>query len=234
MRIVCLISWFEEKPAWLAGLVASMKGTADHVVAVDGAYALYPRSRARSESAQAEAIRETARGLGMGCTIHEPPHAWVGNEVEKRDFMFRLGEQVTEPDDWYFVMDGDELLTETGRDLHAACAEATRDAGEVTMWQLREHAEPHERPYVTDLTETQTIRVMFRAIRGLRVKDRHYHYVTPDGRYLWGDGGTMAEAEDFSSVRIQHRNKSRDLWRAKDARTYYDTRDSLGVEALTR
>jgi hypothetical protein len=233
VQIVALLSWYDERPSWLAGLTASLAGMADHIIAVDGAYGLYPQGKGGSPAEQAEAIRETARGVGMGCTIHEPRHAWPGNEVEKRDFMFRAGEQITDPDDWYFIIDGDELVTDAGLDLHAECGHSSHDAAEVTMWQYREHAEPHERPFSTALVEESAIRIIFRAIRGLAVRGKHYIYVTPDGRHLWGDGcESMAPASNFQAVRVQHRNKSRDLWRAKAGKGYYEIRDRLNVEGL--
>jgi len=233
MRVVALCSWYDEKPSHLAGLVASLSGVADHIVAVDGAYALYPRGRAHSPSGQADTIRETARSLGIGCTIHEPQITWQGQEVEKRNFMFHLAERMTTNDDWYLILDGDSLVTQVGYSLRDVLAQTEHDVAEVTMWRYREHFEPHERPFVTDAIEETPFRSMFRAIRGLSVVGRHYHYLTPDGRFLWGDGN-VTPALSLPAMRLQHRNEARDLWRAKAAKTYYDTRDKLGVEGLTR
>jgi hypothetical protein len=230
--MICgLLSWYQEKPGWLAATVASMQPFCDHIVAVDGAYFLYPGGRAHSGTDQAEAIRETARSLNMGCTIHEPQKRWAGNETEKRSTMFRLGECATTSEDWYFVIDGDEVVTDTGGDLRARVAEARRDVGEVTLWKHRDLYHPSERPFVTPLVESQTIRVMFRAIRGLSVVGNHYTYVTPDGRFLWGKEN-LEPAEDFTTVRLEHRNGQRDLWRAKESRDYYATRDDLNIEGL--
>lgn len=234
-RIIGLISWYDERPDWLAGLVASLSKCADHVVAVDGAYFLYPEGRRVSTSGQAEAIRETARSLDMGCTIHEPQRVWAGNEVEKRQALFTLGEAVSEPEDWYFHIDGDELVTDVGTDLRRECAAAGARgliAGEVNLWRYRDHYKPDERPFVTALREEQPSRQLFKAERGIRVTRNHYTYHTPDGRMLRGDSPSD-EAADFSFVAVQHRHGERDLWRNHNADGYYKRREELGIETRT-
>jgi hypothetical protein len=46
MSVVGLISWWDESPTWLAASITSLGRFCDHVVALDGRYALYP-DRAR-------------------------------------------------------------------------------------------------------------------------------------------------------------------------------------------
>jgi hypothetical protein len=232
MRIIACLSWYDENPAWLAALVGSLKGIADHIVAVDGAYALYPNGKPHSPRGQAEVIREAARSIGAGCTIHEPLTVWWGNEVGKRDFMFHLAETVAKPnEDWYFIVDGDEIVTKCNLDLHAALAATEKDVGWVRLWNYRQHYEPHERPFVCDLVERSRIPKLFRAIPGLGVKDRHYHYVLPDGRYLWCDGREqMANGDYYDDLSIEHRQNSRDLWRDKDRQDYYSKREATNIE----
>lgn len=236
MRIVALLSWYNERPDWLAAGVASLAPFADHIIAVDGAYFLYPDGKRNSPSGQAEAIRETARAVGLGCTLFEPQERWLGNEVEKRSLMFRLGETVATPEDWYFVLDGDEVVSDIGCDVKAKCAETQHDCGEVAFWRHRDHYKPEQMPFVTSMVEEHNIRVMFRAIPGLRVEGNHYTYVTPDGRRLWGNpaDAPVEPVEDFTDIRIQHRTKERDLWRADEARKYYARRDELNIEGLVR
>lgn len=229
--IVGLLSWYEERPAWLSATVASLAPFCDHLVAVDGAYALFPGGRARSCMEQAEAIRETAAAVGLGCTVHEPRSRWMGNETEKRALMFRLGEAVTAPEDWYFVVDGDEVVTDPGVGLRDALASSSLDVGEVTLWRRRPQESPEDRPFASPLVESHSHRMFFRAVRGLTVGRKHYQYVTPDGRFLWGDG-PCAPALDLSTVRVEHRNGERDRARAADSRGYYERRDALNIEGL--
>ena len=85
MRLVAILNFYEESSQWLAALVASLqKANVDHIVAVDGAYALFPdaMTRPRSGPEQPQAIIECAHTLGIGCTIHRTRSAWGGNEVE--------------------------------------------------------------------------------------------------------------------------------------------------------
>lgn len=229
MRIIGLLSWYNERPSWLAATVASAAPHIDHIVAVDGAYMLYPGGKPHSSTEQAEAVRQTARACGIGCTIHEPQTVWTQNEVQKRSAMFRLGEAVASPnEDWYFVLDGDEIVTDCYCDLRQTLTDTDLDAGTVTFWDDRDHQAPDERPFVTGFTSEQPIRVLFRAIPGLKVEGKHYCYVTPDGRYLWGD--EPCELALDVPLRIEHRSTKRDLWRQKESKDYYATRDELNIE----
>jgi len=146
--------------------------------------------------------------------------------------MFQLGEAITTEQDWYFVIDGDEVVTDVGTNIVELCRHAKMDVGNVTLWNYRQQQDPDARPFATPLLESQTIRAMFRAVRGLAVGPKHYEYVTPDGRYLWGDSPQCVPAEDFTTVQVEHRNAERDLWRAKEAKDYYKQRDALNIEGL--
>ncbi len=228
--VTVLLSWYDENPAWLSATVASAGGFADQVVALDGAYFHYPQGAARSPHGQAEAIRATASACGMGCTIVEPRTVWAGNEVEKRSAMFAVAECVTAPDDWYFVLDGDEVVTDCPGNLRDRLAQTAEDAGKVTFWQHREHTAVDERPFVLAFVEqVGLIPVLFRAQRGLHVEGNHFTYRTADGQYLWGLGGGGPHA-DFTDVRVEHRTLLRDVYRAKQAQDYYARRTELGLE----
>jgi hypothetical protein len=79
VRLIAALSWFDESPAWLSELVASLaRAEVDHVVALDGSYALFPGAEAWSGTEQHDAIVHTARGCGMGCTLHVPSGAVAG------------------------------------------------------------------------------------------------------------------------------------------------------------
>jgi hypothetical protein len=105
-------------------LVACIKGLHDagvtELVAVDGAYALYPDGQPASDPNQHAAIVLACRRLGMGCTLHVPARVWAGNEVEKRTFLFKLGWTVAEEGDWFWVQDADMVPVEVPDDFTAA------------------------------------------------------------------------------------------------------------------
>lgn len=231
MRILVLLSFYDERPEWLSACVASCAKFADHVVAVDGAYGLYPDGAPASPAGQAEAIWHTAGALGMGVTLLAPQTVWAGNEVHKRSTMFALAETIAASDDWYFVMDADQVVSDVRCDLKARLEATDLDAGEVMFWCHREQHDPQERPFVSPMLERQgAVRVLFRAIPGLRVQGRHYQYVTPDGRILWGDYPTERAEDLQDDIHIEHRCHLRDLGRAKAARDYYRRRDELKIE----
>jgi hypothetical protein len=236
-RIIGLLSWYQESPVWLAATVASAAKVCDHLVAVDGAYFLYPDGRNRSGSEQAAIITDTATACGMGATVHTPQSTWEGNEVEKRSFMFRLAETVAQPDDWYFVLDGDEVILDIPDDFKARLAATDLDVGEVTFW---EHQDPQQDPKLAKAARQfewsghhrYPIRILFRAIPGLKVEGNHYTYITPDGRLLWGNQveSQQEPALDCRDLLIEHRTHLRDLARRADAQRYYKTRDATGIE----
>ena len=228
MSVTACLSWYNESPAMLTAAVTSLT-FADHLVAVDGAYALYPDATASSPADQAATIREAASHLGIGCTIHQPQHAWEGNEVEKRSFMFRLAEATGA--DWYYIADADEQVTHVMTDIHADLDATDLDAAEVTYWWHRPHTTPEQRPFATPLREQQGITKFFRAIPGLHVHQAHYRYRTPDGRLLWNPAGQATEPLNLrETIRVQHRNTERDMWRAREQANYYTTRDTHNIE----
>src|SRR6266498_1360247 len=57
LKIIAILSWFDESPSWLSACVASLaRAGCSHLVAVDGAYRLYPDGRPHSGIAQQDAI----------------------------------------------------------------------------------------------------------------------------------------------------------------------------------
>lgn len=238
MKVIALLSFYDEHPGWLAGCVASCAPVVDHVIAVDGAYSLYPGGRPKSCTDQGEAIREACRALKMGCTLYEPQAVWKYNEVEKRTFMFRLAETVAEANtDWYFVIDADELVTDWGgADVKAILSDTYKDVAQATLWNRRpqlllEQPSEDAPPFANPSHQEEHLRMFFRAIPGLHVSGMHFHYKLPDGTFLWADGAVeIREPEDLTMVRVEHRTAYRDPTRRQDAQTYYNRRVEYKIE----
>lgn len=199
MKIVAALSWYAESPAWLAGAVASAGRLCSHLVAVDGAYALFPQGRPRSSSAEHDAIREACSGAGMGLTLHVPSDVWWGNEVEKRSFLFSLCMQVCEPDvDWIFVFDGDDIVRKVPGDVCAQLAQTDRAVAEVQMVTMYD---PQASGVVTQKA-SQPRRMLWKALPGLRVERNHWTYVAGDGdgyRCLFGPPGLSRKTHCVSA-----------------------------------
>lgn len=205
MKIVGLLCWYEEDPAWLAECVASAARLCDHLIAVDGPYAMFPGALRKpfSGSDQVDAIARTAYGAGMGVTIHTRREPWWGGEVEKRDFMFRLAETYTSREDWLLRIDADEVLTQIPPDSRQILADSPLDVAEVTIWE-RDPAGDGEHPF----------RCLFRALPGLRIEQAHYIVTAVDGgrrKVLRGNTDLHGEepAEALWDVRLEHRTRQR-------------------------
>lgn len=220
MRLIALLSWYDE-PAWvLTELVGSLAAAdVDHIIAVDGAYALFPGARAQSSSEQSQAILAAAQGARMGVTLHCPRDVWIGNEIEKRSFMFDLAHTIGDPGDWFWVSDGDELVLEA-IGLRAALERTERDVGEVMLDQISANGGTYGFP----------IRKLFRwQPSGIQVVGNHCTYMT-DGQALWAPHGDLMPAEQLPFVRIGHRHDVRPPDRIRDRGRYYNARDAAAVE----
>jgi hypothetical protein len=198
-----------------------------------------------SRADQACAIVETCQAAGLGLTLHRPDTVWFGNEVEKRDRMFRLADLEARPGvDWLMIVDADVIIDKAPHDLKQMLAATDLDVAEVSMW---ERSDPYRNParleHESKVALPQDfygkIRFLFRAIPGLYCDGAHYVYRTPDGRYLWGApcadeppfDQNAEPALDLSPLfRVEHRTHHRPLQRHKDAQDYYKRRNESGAE----
>ena len=239
--MIGLLSWYDEAESWLAATVSSFAPILDHLVAIDGAYAAYPGGRARSDVGQAETILRTADAVGLGVTVVSPRDVWFGNEVEKRSALFRYGlAEATPYEDWFVVVDGDEVLTKYPSDLRVRLEYLDADAAEVTLWNRENWGEiaPDVADRMVLPPESRTsLRMFFRAFPGTHAHGRHDVYIgnDPDGEpvVLWGpDPIGPVPAANLLSVEVEHRSTKRAAQRRKAAYDYYKTRDALGLERL--
>lgn len=216
MKVIGLLSWYEEDPEWLVECVASAARLCDHLIAVDGPYAEFPGAlrRPASSTEQSRAILSAAAGAGIGCTVHASRQAWWGNEIEKRDFMFRLGATFATPHtDWFLRIDADEILSHVPPDTRELLRQSPNDVAEVTIWERDGAQSP--------------FRCLFRALPGIGIQQAHYVVTAPteDGRtrVLCGNASVhqVEAAEPLWDVRLEHRTQSRDKARKQAKRDYY-------------
>lgn len=240
MKIWALCSWYDEKPEHLREMVESVAPLVDGVIAVDGAYALYPHARATSHPAQTMAIVNACKAHGLGYRVHLPAAPWQGNEVEKRAFMFELALRVADPmRDWLLIMDGDMLLDD-GVDVATtrAALEATEcHVGEVTFGELAYGA---AHPSQSATIHATRFRSLFRAVPGLTVEGTHWIYTVPEfeGRrlMLWHgiDGWHSPEPaiDLMASVCLLHRPHGREVERTRNRARYYERREQACAERV--
>lgn len=245
--ITALLCWYAEPAEWLMATVSSVARCCDHIVACDGAYALFPDAFEHPTSGpeQVAAIMLAAHASGIGCTIHVPSEPWQGGEVEKRSKLFELGLQVAEPmTGWLFVLDADEVISHVPADLHERLAATDKHVAGVTHWQRNSrHPVPTQDAEVPVWNPRPSVesnvwhRALFRAIPGLHVEGAHSVNVADlDGRkvYLRGrhDLHDLEPIEDIPELMVEHRHDWRPTGRAQAARDYCQLRDAVGVERL--
>ena len=215
MKVVALMSFYDETDEMLRESIMSLEGLCDALVAVDGAYALYPGGK--PSSGGHEAIRAACEDAGLELELHVPDTVWLGNECEKREFMFRLGEKHTEPSDWFFIVDGDFVVGDFSdkQGARRKLSEITQDVASVTL---------------DEQTGIVLHPLFFRAIRGIEVGPAHHYWKAPDGRWLWHPMHGVGKYELYHEVIVEHRQSERPSARAKAALAYYATRDRAGIE----
>lgn len=221
-NIVALLSWYDERPADLRAMVASLpRAGVSTLVALDGAYALYPDGRAESPASNYETLERECRAHGIGLHIAAPDQPWQGNETQKRTALFRLGEQHTGPRDWFLIMDGDEEILDAPAELATHLGQTPLDVGEVTFLEPNTAQGPKHFP----------IPILFRAIRGIQVIGNHYTYRTPAGVHLWGNAAhRRLAARHPTGVLVLHKTAQRKPSRKAAAKAYYTQRDELDAE----
>lgn len=221
MNLVGLLSWYNEDPEWLEECIESFVEHAGitHLIAVDGAYELFPNGQPSSPPAQAHAIHRACERMGITRTIHTPPTVWKGNEVEKRNYMFRLASEYTLARcDFYIVMDADELVTSAPEDLRTRITFAREDVGVVSWTE----------PQLDGTSIRKDLPTLFRAQR-IQVGPNHWTLTAMDtGRVLWGPRDEVRRF--YTGIEILHKTNLRDKTRAAAQRWFYKVRDSQGVE----
>lgn len=217
MKVAALMSFYDEQPGMLIDSIHSLAGLADHLVALDGAYALYEGGRASSPPEQHDAIRQGCADAGIALSLHVPDRTWELNEVGKRDALFALAERETSDGDWYCVHDADFFVTSSGG-ARSALAETTLLAGDVCVVESNGKLVPH--------------RYFFRALRGIRVRNTHYQYrVEPDGPYLWDFHRETVEGVNLTmQVIIDHNDDRRPAERDIRRWEYYKARSHALAE----
>jgi hypothetical protein len=246
MKLVAVLVWYDEDPQLLYETVSRLgQIPVDALVAVDGARELYPGATGSSSPSNHAAIAEAARMVGMPATIHSPARPWEGSgEVTQRTFALRLAEALTEPDDWFLVVDADHILERVDSSFRGRLEACDKEVATYALVQrARKVAElsPLEReviaahadewPGTVDAPEVEPLRMLYRARRGLRYGPLHWELTGPKGK-LWGLGtDALLPAEDLTEVIIfEHAWDHRTEDRLRAALEYYERRDEAGLE----
>lgn len=215
MIITAALCWYDESVEFLARCVQSLEGLADSVVAVDGAWAIFPGGP-RSGAEQVEAIKETADAVGMACHVWQPDEIWA-SQVAKRAAMMDLASDIG---DWLFVIDADEYVNyalplAVRRRLQSSEAVTAT----VTIKNLhRGEQMPGYHP------QGGLTRRFYRAGTTVTVVHSGYAY---EGRHLLRD---ELEEDLRDLIVVEHDNHNRGADRNAADRGYREARQREGVE----
>lgn len=248
MNIVGTLIWFDESPSWLAAAVAGFGRVCDTIVAVDGAYALFPNGRASSRPDQAEAILMAGEAAGCGVIVHRPKDIWWGNEVEKRNHALRLAGTLNP--DWVLVFDADlHVMQARVGQIRDELENTTLNVASYTVLdgkdlQADEFMAEYARRRTVDCEWTIRHRGLFRWTDDLAYDGCHWMVRgTYDGETRWIYGpeliaGTSIPVEEAfelgDALVAHHRTQHRSRRRLDDAQQYYTNRDAARIESFPR
>jgi hypothetical protein len=249
VKVVGLCSFYDESPTWLAAHPAACARLVDHMIYVDGAYFLYDKDGRSSGVEAHDAIATGCEAAGIGHTLFVPDTPWMGNEVEKRSFMFQLAEQMTTEEDWYVVIDADTFLIDgdcaRARNQMSSGEYEAYDVHLVERWDWNTGQDgssivPTDNPGAPNKSSSP-LTCVFKALRGLRVFGAHYLFAVQDPDWKWGLKALWGPSTEYDVVPhgqlnldFEHRNKLRTFDRAQAARDYYRVRDDAKVERTQR
>jgi len=227
VRVIGLLSWFDERPEDIARAIGShaAAGMLDALVAVDGRYALYGSRENVSAADQFAAVTDACAEYDLDLALVTRRSPWPG-EVTKRTAAFRHALACAELGrDWVWIIDADNELTEhpEADEVRARLAGTPLHVAEVILSEPGRLWQDVRRP----------MRQLFRALPGLCAYGRHWHYIAQvEGAwaYLWGPRERSVPALELPEVVVRHHHMDREQERRNRSYSYYAERDSRGVE----
>lgn len=250
MRLAGYLIWYDESPSWLATAVAGFARFCDPIVALDGAYGLYPGARARSRPDQAEAIMSTCEALDVGCVVYRPSEPYWGNEVEKRNLALQLCRPHLKAGDWVCAFDADYHVLQAQPEMILWELEQTdRNVATYTLLDGKDlMADEYLAVYAAgrpiDSEWTMRTRGLYRWTDDLRYEHAHWLlHGTYDGRDQWIYGPELVPTDERAfplepahnldaALVVHHRNQHRPLSRREAAAGYYQNRQTVGAEQV--
>lgn len=252
MKLIAILSWWEESPSWLMATVMSLPRLGvSHVVAVDGAYPGIEGATRWSGMEQSEAVSLAADAAGIGLTLHRPDD--LLSERDKRSVCFDLAIAVGTPmRDWVTVIDADEVVVVeadmprqlAGTDLHVAGAKLV-EAIDPAATEGKNNTPQTPGIYrALDLNhrgEHWQSR-FFRLMPEMWVQDTHYSYHGRDDTgKVWNlrpdiGGASVGEPCQVFMPEIppffEHRDPWRTAYRKRIKTDYYNIRNRGGWEEV--
>lgn len=192
MIVTGALCWWKERPGDLEACVRGLGTIADRIVALDGSYRRYPGATITSSKKELDAIRSTAREIGLDCLILQPDRLWAG-QVEKRSYLLNAAAVGT---DWIVTVDTDHVISASREAVRAQLAQdLSTDAWDVPFYTPI----PSDRPvaesapgqwHIEQAGTTVYIPQVWRAHPGFLVEERHWWIsAVKAGQRIWMWGG---------------------------------------------
>lgn len=218
VRIAAALAWYDESIDFLDRCVWSLRGLVDELVALDGAWNLFPGASPRSPYGQRWAIQSAALDADLRFRVIEPTGVFE-SQVAKRTELMRLAGQYA---DWILVIDSDEYVTHADaatirEQLEAAPADTVVGSVEITNLHNGETI-PGYHP------QGGLKRRLYRA--GTSVEKVHTGY-TFDGRWLY-DSDPCVDLTEHLQLEHDFCNRGHD--RNERSRGYRVNRERERVE----
>lgn len=222
MRLIAMVSWWGEDMDLIHSCYLGMAGLGvTHVVAVDGVLDLYPGGATNSTPESYGWHLRLADRYSMDLIMYRNHKRWDGsNEVAKRQLMLEIALSITTDKDWLLIWDTDYVLLPTPHswtNLHSRLIATDKHYADVS--------------YGEDPNNLYSARLLMRARRGLHLKTNHYIYHGPNGDQSWMiSKGDEHRALQMLDIKVHHNRLLRPNERLEGRTTFYERRDTLGVE----
>lgn len=216
VRIAAALAFFDEPDEFLDRCVRSLAGLVDEIVALDGAWDLFPADDYLSPM---ESIRVLNRAR-VDCELSGipiRPSKPFESQVEKRAELMRIASMSS---DWILVIDADEYVAHCDPDVvHAGLTASDLNVGIVTHRNLH-------RGWTADNPDPPRAGMNRRLYRaGTTVVQVHSGYVR-EGEHLH-----VADAVDLREhLELEHDNWNRGDERNQRAKNYRRARETERVE----
>ena len=224
MIVTAALCFWNEQPEELARAVSSVASVADRIVALDGAYRRYPGATDRSSDAEVEAIRDAAGQ--MDCLVLQLRRLWAG-QVEKRSHLLNAAALNS---DWLLILDADYVVSADPDTVRRELAATPFDTLAVPLSTPQgEYATNWHRQQAQGVFMTPLV---FRALPGMRVEDRHWWYSGLKGgtrHWLWeGDARyPVVPHGSLSGYSVQHNSALQPHEAQMAARAWYNDVDLI-------
>jgi hypothetical protein len=248
VKIVGVCIAHDESPTMLGPAVAGFARFCDAIVYCEGAYAFYPRARARSNPDESHTVIGVCEAMGVELIVHRPSDVYWGNEVEKRNRSLRIASGL-DPD-WIVIFDADyhiircnpERIREEleATDLH--CGTYLLMDGMDTLAKADSFVKSVQTNDIAHEWVTRT-KDIYRWTPDLRYGPAHFTVRgTYDGENHWVRGPEIVMGQEekasppidlMGNLLVQHRREYRSKIRKDAATEYYKTREATRIEEIT-